>query len=408
MQFDPDGDRDTLRELFGKDADSLSTDPVWVYVLERRRAVEVWNTLMGDEDPALARIHAPNSLRAVYGHSRVENAFIGSPDPFIAEQQIAVIFQSSPPFPSAEYADDIDPLTLSGSYSSPPRASQSGSLRSTSSRRSSLYHVGSDDGNGYFPHYANGETKGFKARPVPITNAIPESQPRMTRAAALRVGIVSVEERERGARQVRTKEEMKQSFMDVPGHKRSETIQVASTAPPVVAPRATRASMLRENKEVLSKTPTWGKAPPKTPTQAARPKATINRSGSSGNLFEGVPGHKRRESMPVASIAPPVIAPRQNKSAALRAQKDAAAPPSSFMFRGASATQTPTLSSRSSFDASTDGGPPRRPPSRSNSSSSLATKATAAAKPPDIAPRTNKSALLRAKSGTPTPGSKRS
>ena len=43
--------------------------PVWVYVLERRRAVEVWNALMGERDAEVARRDSPNSLRALYGLS---------------------------------------------------------------------------------------------------------------------------------------------------------------------------------------------------------------------------------------------------------------------------------------------------------------------------------------------------
>jgi len=50
-----------------------------VYVLERRRAVEVWNTLMGDRDPAVARKNTPNSLRALYAISRAERSH-GIPD----------------------------------------------------------------------------------------------------------------------------------------------------------------------------------------------------------------------------------------------------------------------------------------------------------------------------------------
>jgi hypothetical protein len=50
--------------------------------------------------------------------------------------------------------------------------------------------------------------------------------------------------------------------------------------------------------------------------------------------FEGVPGHKRRETISVASVRPPTVAPRLNKSAALRQlQKEGgAAPPTSCMY----------------------------------------------------------------------------
>jgi len=61
------------------------------------------------------------------------------------------------------------------------------------------------------------------------------------------------------------------------------------------------------------------------------------------STFDGVPGHKRRESVAVASVKAPTMVPRLNKSAALRAQKPDA-PPTSFMFRGASAPKLPGVS----------------------------------------------------------------
>ena len=73
----------------------MNRGPVWVYVLERRRAIEVWNALMGDPDPAIARTTSPNSLRALYGKSKIQNAVMGSPDIELAEIQIASLFVSS-------------------------------------------------------------------------------------------------------------------------------------------------------------------------------------------------------------------------------------------------------------------------------------------------------------------------
>ena len=60
---------------------------------------------MGDRDPEVARENAPNSLRALYGISKLQNAVMGSPDDELAEIQIASLFVSSPPFPTTELAD---------------------------------------------------------------------------------------------------------------------------------------------------------------------------------------------------------------------------------------------------------------------------------------------------------------
>ncbi|CAL1713159.1 unnamed protein product [Somion occarium] len=189
MEFDIETDPETMYELFGDDYVSFGEGPVWVYVLERRRAVEVWHTLMGHPDPEVARQETPHSLRALYGISREQNGLMGSSDAQAAE------IQKPPEKPT----------------------------RRTSS-----------------------------------VNGISGS-----------VGVAA----------------------------------------------------------------------------AAAAKNT--------NTFEGVPGHKRRESIAVASTKPPTVAPRLNKSASLRVQKEAAAPPSSFMFRGPS--QGP---SRSSSRNSMNGPPP--------------------------------------------------
>ena len=291
--------------------------PVWVYVLERRRAVEVWQALMGDSDPSIASETAPTSLRALYGLSLEKNAVMGSPNATAAEEQIAALFVSSPPFSalgveeSAEYDQVEDALTskiIELQLDNMGKGAQH-AFQAQSRERSTSNSTGrGSNGNG---------KPGFKARPVPSTTTVPSIQPRTTRAAVLRAGLIEPANEGWSPTRPRvapTKEEQKRAFMDVPGHKRSSTIQVASTAPPVIAPRMTKAAALR-----------LGQA---SGVEVATP--TKPRRKSNDNVFEGVPGHKRRESIAVASTKTPVVAPRLNKSAALRANKDAA-PPSSFM-----------------------------------------------------------------------------
>ncbi|KAF9475651.1 hypothetical protein BDN70DRAFT_923851 [Pholiota conissans] len=414
MEFDTETDPDTLYELFGEDADSLAEGPVWVYVLERRRAVEVWNTLMGETDIDIARRDSPNSLRALYGTSTQQNGLMGSPDIQTAEIQIASLFVSSPPFPTTELPDD-----------------KYDTLRSVSESLLESIRKAAAEDEGYAPSSAtNPSTVGggsrlnsngkpaFKARALPPSHDKPTIVPRMTKAAALRLG-QPIEKVENKARAPVTKERLAETFANVPGHKRSSTIAVASTAAPTIAPRMTRAASLR-----LGQTP----APPvaRTRSLTAEEKAST---------FEGVPGHKRRESIAVASSKAPTVAPRLNKSAALRQQKDSA-PPTSFMFRGSSAAKTPTLSRASSASSLS---PPKSIPARPASQASAAPSRYAVGKrassvvgqnppvkvtpsspskvagqlssttvtkpkprpssvaaPPSIAPRTNRSAALRA------------
>ena len=277
---------------------------MWVYVLERRRAIEVWHSLMGDPDPEVARKDTPNSIRALYGISAAQNGVMGSPDAQTAEIQIQAIFASSPPFPTTDLPD------VGHGYDGIP----AGSLRSVSSSvLEQLRNAGGGSEYATSSHAggsANGSGKpGFKARALPATHVAPDIVPRMSKAAALRAGIPI----ETVKRAPPTKERLAQTFANVPGHKRSETITVASTAPPTVAPRMTRAASLRLGIK---------------PEEKKKTAAASN--GDAKATFDGVPGHKRRESIAVASTRPPSVAPRLNKSAALRQQKEAA-PPSSFM-----------------------------------------------------------------------------
>ncbi|KAJ7069700.1 hypothetical protein C8F01DRAFT_1113639 [Mycena amicta] len=312
MEFDV-SDPDTLYELFGEDADSLGEGPVWVYVLERRRAVEVWNTLMGDRDPQVAKQESPNSLRALFGKDALHNAVMGSWDLESAEIQIASLFASSPVFPLSDLPD--------AGY---------GSMRSISSSvLDGLRQTTSDEGYAASnPSTTTGRGKLlFKARALPSTHEKPDIVPRTSRAAALRAGLLVAEVDKLTptvARAPLSKAQLAKTFANVPGHKRAESIAVASTAAPTIAPRMTRAASLRLG------------LPPPGPVKKA--------AGANGPAtFEGVPGHKRRETITVASVQAPTVAPRLNKSAALRATKDAA-PPSSYQFKVPGAPKLPGLS----------------------------------------------------------------
>jgi len=400
MEFDVETDPETLFELFGDDARSFAEGPVWVYVLERRRAIEVWNTIMGDPDPQIAREESPSSLRALYGITRDQNALIGSPDFEIAEIQIASLFVSSPPFPTSnlpeEYSSSVR-STLPSSHS--PRRVQT----STSGHSA----TGSSTTNG-----TPGRTS-FKAREIPLSHDIPTIVPRTSRAAALRAGLILPKaERERGPRTPPSKEAHKKMFMDVPGHKRSEVIAVASTAPPTVAPRMTRAASLR-----ISGAPPPRPIRPKPIITLAQAKAKAEEEKraaaelkeAQARTFEGVPGHKRRESFSVSSTKAPVVSPRQNRSALLRVSKDTP-PPSSYQFKLPVGTPRPSLSRSNSFSSSNSNSrpasaqgdfvSPRRSLSRtSDIDGALATpprSRPSSLQAPTMAPRQNRSAMLRA------------
>jgi hypothetical protein len=149
----------------------------------------------------------------------------------------------------------------------------------------------------------------------------------MTRAAALRITGAGADARASPSRPrgPLTKERLAETFANVPGHKRASSIAVASTAPPAIAPRMTKAAALRIAKE--------GGGTPNGSPKASPMRRTVTDGGATAvqkaqATFEGVPGHKRRETISVASVKPPTVAPRLNKSAALRRSTMGTASPS--------------------------------------------------------------------------------
>lgn len=181
--------------------DTFFRGAVWVYVLEKENAVPDLLELIGDADPDTARINAPESIRARFGQSIEENVMYGAPDCDAAEMQIATIFASSPPFPPTEISpNDADvPVLTDRGLTNRQRDVSEESLGSGQRRKANTQ---------------------FRARPVPPTTAQPSIQPRTTRAAALRAGIIAPQSPPR-VRGPPTKADLAKTFANVPGHKRA-------------------------------------------------------------------------------------------------------------------------------------------------------------------------------------------
>jgi len=369
---------------------------------------------MGSRDFEVARRDTPNSLRSLYGVSSEQNGLMGSSDTETAGIQIGALFASSPPFPTIDLPGDDrygSARSVSSSILAALRKATMDEGYATATNPSTVNGRSQDKLNG------NGRVN-FKARPIPATHDKPDILPRTTRAAALRAG-QAVDKFPGAPRVPVSKERLAQTFANVPGHKRTDTIAVASTAPPIIAPRMTRSVALR-----------LGQAPP---PPMIRKRAMTNQENGTTGLFDGVPGHKRRESIAVASVKAPLVAPRSNKSAALRVSKEQG-PPTSFMFRAPVVPKTSRTNSKDSLSpprvpiqrpasqalvrvtpstnavnraASVAAIRPVRPSAvtRKPSENMITTAATAPAKPkarpssiapPNILPRTNRSAALRA------------
>ncbi|SCV69029.1 BQ2448_2049 [Microbotryum intermedium] len=204
------------------------------------------------------------------------------------------------------------------------------------------------------------------------STAPPKIAPRMTKTAALRTGVdlVPAPRRDRSSSVVSDDPMSEGGGL---GPKRRDSIPVASTARPVIEPKMTRSARLRAGLAV-------------EPSPSA-----IRRQSMSSSDNAGVSGPPRRQSIVVpAVVRPPSITPRLNRSAMLRANPDEAMSP---------------IRPRSSLGISSL----PRPGSSMSNTSSLARsslKPTSAmsgvrmtcAQSPIIAPRTNKSAALRASS----------
>ena len=61
-------------------------------VLTREDAVSGWRAMMGPPDPNAAKDDNPNSIRALFGQSVLDNAVHGSSNPDHAEKEIKKIF----------------------------------------------------------------------------------------------------------------------------------------------------------------------------------------------------------------------------------------------------------------------------------------------------------------------------
>lgn len=180
-----------------------------------------------------------------------------------------------------------------------------------------------------------GQSKVFKARPIPASVAKPAIQPRLSRAAALRMGVElpSVPVR------VTAAATPPNGPVGISGLPKSEVALPKSLAQPTIKPRANRASLAR----------TTGGLPPVQPStreeQPARQRKQVD--------FSNTPGHKRQSiggnSTVVASLAQPSIAPRQNRASLARAGGGTvAATPSKVQHRTISSPSRPVLASSDS------------------------------------------------------------
>jgi nucleoside diphosphate kinase/adenylate kinase family enzyme len=97
-----------------EEVDYLTSDVALSMVLEKVGAVDEWSLLMGPADPALAKIIAPRSLRALLGADVSKNAVYGSPSAEQAAADITLRFPGA--FPMERTLALIKPDVLQNGY----------------------------------------------------------------------------------------------------------------------------------------------------------------------------------------------------------------------------------------------------------------------------------------------------
>ncbi|XP_071148198.1 thioredoxin domain-containing protein 6-like isoform X7 [Mytilus edulis] len=83
-------DKDYYNDL----VEHMTSGPTYLMVLSREGAVDGWRSLIGPTDPTQAKEVSPDSIRATYGKSILENAVHGSSDPEHAKKTIKTIFET--------------------------------------------------------------------------------------------------------------------------------------------------------------------------------------------------------------------------------------------------------------------------------------------------------------------------
>lgn len=415
----------------------LTVGPIYVMVLERNRAAELWKDMMGpdyDEDDDAA-VHsqaaqptldsdglpiAKTGLRAQYG----AGALYGSP-PRSAERQLAICF---PELASSEALDALH-----------AEASMMADEQRTADRPGSVAAVGRDGsfvvrededivydeaGQAFDAH--NGEplelqseividrsndtdasvqaklaamsitatgaeaggNKVFRARPLPASTMKASAQPRLSRAAALRMGIKLPDPPKRTPSTDAASQDAAAN-VGISGLPRADVKLPRSLQRPSVAPRLNKAAAAR------------------TGASDTSPTATKTRKPVD---FSSTPGHKRLSTSGPrpASLAAPTVAPRLNKAAAARqSQGGAGAVPPTTTTASSSSARASSHGSQASSE-SKGAALARKPVDFSNTPghkrhSMVGASQLKSLQAPSVAPRLNKASAARQGAGATAP-----
>lgn len=404
-------DQDFLQE-FLRDEEKQTTwmrrltgAKIHVMVLERHDAAEAWLRLCGpdlegdeevlDEDGLpLARV----GLRARYGTGVLYGSVEAS-----APRQLAICFPDLASVAAldklhaeTEMLQSFAAMSTSGSSVLPEDDHDNHGGQTLGSRLDPVVHQGGPSAAGKADEYA------FKARPMPSSTKQPTIKPRLSKAAALRMG-VEVPEAPKRAMSTATPNEASLGISGVPradvalpkvrSHQRRTGASCTnpllpcpwqSLQAPTIAPRLNRAASVRTKTDSSSEADT-----------AVKTRKPID--------FSNTPGHKRASlsSCRPASLAAPVVAPRLNKAASARLssingnEADKGSHLGSSVSSAQSSSPPASVATRKAIDFSNTPGHKRM---------SLTTSSIKSLQAPTLAPRANLASQARTSVGAPTGG----
>lgn len=335
---DPE-DTDFLMEFLACEADErkwiqrLTNGPIYVMVLERRSAAAMWSDLLGPDTKDSATTGTADAsvgLRATYG----SECFYASPSNLAAERQVSICFpELSDAYEAMDPFEANDTVLVQAAdvlYDESGRAFDANNgeeldlqeeIVLASDQIGSQHYGQQQQQQQHGGRAATGQV--FRARPLPASLGKPAIQPRMSRAAALRMGIElpAIPRREPSAGMARSLSSSQGGSSGISGLPRSDVVLPKSLAKPTLAPRMNKAvaARLGLSTEESGAAGSVGESP-------VREKVAVD--------FSNTPGHKRASSgIRVASLQAPSITPRTNRAAAAR------------MTSGGSSTGAPGLGS---------------------------------------------------------------
>ncbi|ORY21294.1 hypothetical protein BCR39DRAFT_553955 [Naematelia encephala] len=314
-----------------------------------------------------------------------------APPPLIADETPSTEFSSTFDSPDLDASSSIDQaleplsdlsLTLNDVHADPILANLAKQQLKLNHTAETPEQIKSSQGRP-----KEGGKVGFRAKPAPAsTHKSAESVgPKMTKAAMLRAGLEWTEP-------IRKSLDGTTGFDNVAGHKRvGLNFNIASLALPKVAPRTTKSSQLRTGQ---------GQGQSGTDSPIKKDIAVVAAENKARDLAER---DRRRKSVALpASLSAPQIAPRGNRSSALRLGTGTVVSP----FRSPVTKSALTVTSASNVDKTKDKTAVTNDKAKDIS---IGTKdkgvvnrrasvigAIRSLGAPSIMPRTNKSAMLRA------------